>query len=583
MTLATIFGLILTSILFFVVILASLSAMVASGNKPVSVPQNSVLVLNTGVPIPDRSNADPFSTIDFATMSVKKSAGLNEILSDIRKAETDSKIKGILIESGLQGTGWATSDEIRKALEEFRKSGKFVYAYADYIMTQQSYFVATAADKIWINPTGELDFKGLAAEVSFYHKALEKLGVEVQVIRHGKFKGAVEPFVLDKMSDANRKQVNAYIGSIWKYVTSVVSGSRSIPEKRVNEIADSLLAYDLSRATSLGLIDGTIYRDQLEDSIRAKAGIEKDKKINFVRMTKYSKVPDQNLKSNSKSKIAIIYASGNIVTGQGDNTSIGDGKFASEFLRVRKDSTIKAIVFRVNSPGGNAIAADIIWHEVELAAKEKPVVVSMGNYAASGGYYVSAPATKILASPVTITGSIGVFSMIPNLKPLLEDKIGITSQVIGTNRYADFPSVTRPMDSYEKEVMQSGVEHIYNSFTGVVSEGRNIPQAEVDSIGQGRVWSGSDAVKIGLVDSIGGLTDAIKEAASLAGISEYMITELPETADFYTSFLNDLNDEMRIKALREELGENARYILELKDILEAGGIQARLPYTLDIH
>jgi protease IV len=583
MTMATIAGLIITGIIFFIIMLSALSAMVASGNKPVTIPEKSVLVINTGTAIPDRTNENPFSSFDFATMSVKKTVGLNDILSDIRKASVDEKIKGILLESGLQGSGWATSDEIRNALNEFRKSGKFVYAYADYLMTQQSYFVATSADKIWISPTGELDFKGLAAEVSFYHKALEKLGVEVQVIRHGKFKGAVEPFVLDKMSDANRKQVKAYVGSLWNYVTGTISKSRSIPERRLNEIADSLLAYDLSKASSLGLIDGTIYRDQLNDSVRVKADIEKDKKINFVSASRYAKVPDPNRKSTAKDKIAVIYASGNIINGEGDDTSIGDGKFSSEFAKVRKDSTIKAVVFRVNSPGGNAIAADIIWHEVELTSRTKPVIVSMGNYAASGGYYVSAPATKILASPVTITGSIGVFSMIPNVKPLLEGKLGISSEVVGTNRFADFPSITRPMDSYEKEVMQSGVEHIYTSFTGVVSRGRKIAQAQVDSIGQGRVWSGSDAINIGLVDSMGGLTAAVREAAASAGLKEYRVVELPETVDFATAFLSDLNEDIRMKALKDELGESAIFYIRIKEILEAGSLQARLPYFIDIH
>ncbi|HPT12580.1 MAG TPA: signal peptide peptidase SppA [Bacteroidales bacterium] len=583
MTLATIVGLIFTGIIFFIIMLSALSAMVASGNKPVTIPDKSVLVINAGTAIPDRANENPFSSFDFATMSVKKTVGLNEILSDIRKAAEDQKIKGILLESGLQGSGWATSEEIRNALNEFRKSGKFVYAYADYLMTQQSYFVASSADKIWINPTGELDFKGLAAEVSFYHKALEKLGVEVQVIRHGKFKGAVEPFILDKMSEANRKQVKAYVGSIWNYAVATISKSRSIPERRLNEIADSLLAYDLSRASALGLIDGTLYRDQLNDSIRIKAGIEKDKKINFVSAAKYSKVVDSGHKSTSKDKIAIIYASGSIVTGNGDETNIGGGKFASEFAKVRKDSTIKAVVFRVNSPGGNAMAADIIWHEVDLTAQKKPVIVSMGNYAASGGYYVSAPATKILASPVTVTGSIGVFSLIPNLKPLLENKLGITSEVVGTNQYADFPSVTRPMDSYEKEVLQAGVEHIYSSFTGVVARGRKMEQAQVDSIGQGRVWSGSDALGIGLVDTVGGLSDAIREAAAAAGLKEYKVIDLPEKVDFATAFLSDLNDDIKMRALKDELGENAIFYLRIKEILEAGGIQARLPYFIDIH
>ena len=583
MTLATIAGLILTGILFFVIMLTSLSAMVAAGNKPVSIPENSVLVLNTGIAIPDRSNDNPLTSFDPLTLSYKKSTGLNDILKNIRKAKNDSKIKGILIEGGLQPNGWATADEVREALLDFRESGKFIYSYADYILTQESYFISSSANRIWISPTGTLDFKGLAAEVNFYHKALEKLGVEVQVIRHGKFKGAVEPFMLDKMSEANRLQVSAYVGAIWNHVVTVIAEERALPEKRIREMADSLSSYDLGYVTRQGLIDGALYRDQLEDSIRLAAEIEKDEKINFVTMTKYTKVPDPFAKITGKNKIAIIYASGNIVMGKGDETNIGGNNYAEELRKVRKDSTIKAVVLRVNSPGGNAMASDIIWREVDLTSRIKPVVVSMGNYAASGGYYISAAGTRIMASPVTITGSIGVFALIPNVKPLLENKLGISSEVVRTNKFSDSPSITRPMSPYEKDMMQYSVERIYSSFTGVVAQGRKMKQSDVDSIGQGRVWSGTDAMNIGLVDTIGGLTDAIKEAALLAGIAEYRTIELPAAVDFYTSLLSDLNEEMKLKVIKEELGENVRYYMELKEIISAGGIQARLPYFVEFH
>jgi protease IV len=583
MTLATIAGLILTGILFFVIMLTSLSAMVAAGNKPVSIPENSVLVLNTGIAIPDRSNDNPLTSFDPLTLSYKKSTGLNDILKNIRKAKNDSKIKGILIEGGLQPNGWATADEVREALLDFRESGKFIYSYADYILTQESYFISSSANRIWISPTGTLDFKGLAAEVNFYHKALEKLGVEVQVIRHGKFKGAVEPFMLDKMSEANRLQVSAYVGAIWNHVVTVIAEERALPEKRIREMADSLSSYDLGYVTRQGLIDGALYRDQLEDSIRLATEIEKDEKINFVTMTKYTKVPDPFAKITGKNKIAIIYASGNIVMGKGDETNIGGNNYAEELRKVRKDSTIKAVVLRVNSPGGNAMASDIIWREVDLTSRIKPVVVSMGNYAASGGYYISAAGTRIMASPVTITGSIGVFALIPNVKPLLENKLGISSEVVRTNKFSDSPSITRPMSPYEKDMMQYSVERIYSSFTGVVAQGRKMKQSDVDSIGQGRVWSGTDAMNIGLVDTIGGLTDAIKEAALLAGIAEYRTIELPAAVDFYTSLLSDLNEEMKLKVIKEELGENVRYYMELKEIISAGGIQARLPYFVEIH
>ncbi|HUW94001.1 MAG TPA: signal peptide peptidase SppA [Bacteroidales bacterium] len=583
MTLATITGLLLTGVLFFVIMLASLSAMVASGNKPADIPEKSVLVLKTGVPVPDRTSTNPFASFDPMSMKLSQTPGLNDILANLQKAADDKDISGVLIENGIMPSGWATADEIQKALIEFKKSGKFVYSYSDYILMQESYFISTAADAVWLNPTSMFYFQGLAAEVTFYHKALEKLGVDVQVIRHGKFKGAVEPYMLDKMSDENRLQITEYIGSIWSHVIKVISESRGIPEERLMQLADSLAGYDLAMMTGEGLIDGTIYRDQMEDSIRSAAGIDKGKKISFVSMTKYEKVPAKDTKMAGKKKIAVVYAEGSIVMNDGDDTNIGGNRYAEELRKVRLDTTIKAVVFRVNSRGGNAIASDIIWREVDLISKVKPVVVSMGNYAASGGYYISAAADKIMASPVTVTGSIGVFGLIPNAGMLLEKKLGINSEVVRTNAHADSPSITRGLSPYERDAIQSNVERTYNTFTGVVAEGRGISQPGVDSIGQGRVWSGADAIGIGLVDSFGGINDAVREAAKLAGIEEYRTVERPEAVDFYTALLKEMTGEMRLRAIRNELGEASKYYFDLRELLSSEGIQARLPYFIDIH
>lgn len=582
MTLATITGLIITGILFFVFFIFMLSAMVASGNKPVAIPEKSVLVLKTGTQIPDRTNVNPFTSFDPISMKLNQTPGLNDILANIKKAETDKDISGILIENGVMPSGWATASELQQALTEFRKSGKFVYSYSDYILMQESYFISTAADAIWLNPASMMDFKGLAAEVTFYHKALEKLGVEVQVVRHGKFKGAVEPYILDKLSDENRLQINAYVGSVWKNVVKTVSETRGVSEEHVMQLADSLGGYDLAKMKRAGLIDGMIYRDQLEDSIRKAAGIEEGKKISYVSMTKYTKVPEKSTLTG-KGKIAVVYAAGNIVMGDGDDTNIGGNKYAAELRQVRTDTTIKAVVFRVNSRGGNAIASDLIWREVELTSKVKPVVVSMGNYAASGGYYISAAANKIIASPVTITGSIGVFGLIPNTSGLLENKLGIATEVVRTNTHSDAPSVTRPLNAYERDVMQANVEKTYSTFTGVVAGGRGMRQTAVDSIGQGRVWSGSDAINIGLVDSFGGLNDAIKEAASLAGLTDYRTVERPEAVDLYTALLKDLEGEIRANAIKKELGETARYYFELRELLNTQGVQAIMPFFIEIH
>ena len=583
MTLATITGLLLTGLLFFIIILSSLSAMVASGNKPVTIPEKSVLVLKTGAMIPDRASTNPFTSFDPTSMTFSQSPGLNEILKNLLKAADDDNISGVLIENGIMSSGWATATEIQQALSEFRKSGKFVYSYSDYILMQESYYISTAADAIWLNPTSVFYFQGLAAEVTFYHKALEKLGVDVQVIRHGKFKGAVEPFMLDRMSDENRLQVSKYVGSIWDHVIKVVSETRGVPQDRLMQIADSLTGYDLAVMTSEHLIDGTIYRDQLEDTIRAAAGIKEGKKINYVTMAKYTKVPDKRAHITGKAKIAVVFAEGNIVRGEGDETNIGGNKYAAELKRVRLDTTIKAVVFRINSRGGDAMASDIIWREVELTGKVKPVVVSMGNYAASGGYYISAAANKIIASPVTVTGSIGVFGMIPNIETLLDKKLGINTDVVKTNLHADAPSLSRPLNAYERDILQANVERTYSTFTSIVADGRKMSQSAVDSIGQGRVWSGNDALGIGLVDSFGGLSDAIKEAAAIAGVETYRTVERPEAEDFYTSLIKDLGGEIKTRAIRNELGESARYYGEIKELLSSQGIQARLPYFIEIH
>jgi len=582
-TLATITGIIIASILFFIVMLAGFSAIVSSGNKPVSISNNSILVLKAGVPIPDRGDQNPFSGIDLFNMTITPSAGLNEILHNIEKASGDSKIKGILIENGLLPSGWATTEEIRNALMKFREAGKFVISYSDYVLTQECYYLATAADKIYINPGSMVDFKGLSSEVMFYKKALEKIGVEVQVIRHGKFKGFVEPFILDKLSEENKIQIKDYTGSIWNQVITDISKSRGIPAEQLNRLADNLDGNIATRALKTKLVDGLMYRDALIDTLKVISGINPDKDLNLVSMTKYSKVPDTKMTYSARNKIAVVYASGTIVTGKGNDNNIGGNSYADLIRKAKRDTSIKAIVLRVNSPGGSATASDIIWNELNLAAKVKPVVISMGNYAASGGYFISAPGTKIYADPMTISGSIGVFGMIPNASKLLEQKLGLTTEIVKTNKNSDFPSILRPMNNYEKEMMQLSIENAYSDFVSKISLGRKMSAESVDSIGQGRVWSGTSALKIGLVDEIGGLKDAINGAAKLAGIEHYSIRELPVIEDPYTRILTQLSGEIRMSILKKELGESVKYYNMVQEIKDLSGIQARLPYLIEIH
>jgi len=583
MLLAVIAGIIITSLLFFVIMLSVFSGMAAAGKKAVDIPEKSVLVIKTGAMIPDRTTTNPLAMFDPVTRSLTQTPGLNEILKNLRNAAEDENISGILIDNGTMPSGWATADEIRTALEEFKESGKFIYSYSDYIMMQESYFISTAADNIWLSPTSMFDFKGMASEVTFYREALEKLGIEVQVIRHGKFKGAVEPYMLDKLSDENRSQISEYIGSIWGHVVKIISESRGLPAETVMQLADDMAGYDLARMTGAGMIDGTIYRDQLEDSIRVAAGIEEGKRINYVPMSKYSKVPVKHSGVTGRKKIAVLFAEGSIVMGEGDDTNIGGNRYVTEMRKLRLDTTVKAVVFRVNSRGGNAIASDLIWREVDLTAKAKPVIVSMGNYAASGGYYISAAADKIMASPVTLTGSIGVFGLIPNAQVFLDKKLGINSDVVRTNRHSDAPSFTRPLDTFEKEALQANVERTYSTFTGIVASGRGMRQTAVDSIGQGHVWSGADAIGIGLVDSFGGLNDAISEAASMAGLESYRVIERPEATDFYTKLLKEMTGMARANAVRSELGEASRYYFEMKEIISSAGVQAVMPYYIAIH
>jgi protease IV len=583
-TLATITGIILASILLFFILIGSLSVMVASGNKAISVSENSVLVLKSGLQIPDRTDPNPFAGLDLIDMTVTPAPGLNDILRNIEKAESDPKIKGILIESGLLSSGWATTEEIRNELLKFRKeSGKFVISYSEYVLEQEGYYLSTASDRIFISPSSMVDFKGLSGDVMFYKKALEKIGVEVQVTRHGKFKGAVEPYILDKLSDENKEQIKEYVGSIWNHVVTMMSEARGIPAEKLNLLADNLTGNVASTAFESGLVDGLLFRDELNDTLKARSGMKKDDKIHFVSMSKYTKVPDLKKSTYSKNKIAVIYASGSIVMGKGTDYNIGGNRYADVIRNERLDTAVKAIVMRVNSPGGNAIASDIIWREVMLAARVKPVVISMGNLAASGGYYISAPGTKIYSSPTTISGSIGVFGMIPNAGKLLEQKLGISSETVKTNANADFPSIFRPMSVYEKKTMQARVEKIYSDFVTKVSEGRKITTTSVDSIGQGRVWSGSSAMKIGLIDEMGGLKDAISGAAKLAGIDLYSVRELPETEDPYTKILTRLGGEIRMNLIKKELGESFKFYNEVMEIKDLSGIQARLPYFIEIH
>jgi len=555
--------------------------MIASAEKPVSIKSNSILVLNTGLIIPEQGMNDPWSSFDPIEFTFRPAPGINDILSNLEKAATDDRIKGLLITNGMMVNGWGKAEEIRNALLRFRESGKFIISYTDYILSQEAYYISSVADKIYVNPNAIMEFKGLASEVIFYKNALEKLGVNVQVIRHGKYKGAVEKYMLSGLSDANREQIERYITSIWSHLVNNISESRQISTEELNRLADDLVVFDLEKALEAGLIDGMKYRDELLEEIKSLTGTEDDKKPEQVSMSKYSKAVIDK-KEKAESSIAVVYAEGTINMGHGQTGNIGGDSFSAMMRKIRESDDYKAVVIRVNSPGGNAMASDNMWREIELTNREIPVVVSMSNYAASGGYYMSVPATKIFAQPTTLTGSIGVFGIYPEASALMEEKLGITRDVVKTNKNSDMLSIFRGMTSQEEMIYQQHVDKTYEVFVKRVSEGRDINEEKVDSMGQGQVYTGKDALGLNLVDNIGGLRDAIEEAATLASLEDYDIKEYPEAEDIYTKLMKSLTGDIKAKLIKKELGELSKYYESINELRTLTGVQARLPYIIEI-
>jgi protease-4 len=567
-------------IIFFIMMGIVMSVASLSKKEVVIVPKNTVLHLKFDQAIYDRSSNNPFENFNFSSMKSNDSPGLNDILQNIKKAKGDENIKGIFLDLGTITAGVATLDEIRNVLLDFKKSGKFIISYGE-VYTQKAYYLATVADKIYLNPTGIIEFKGLNGEIMFYKGLLEKLDVSMQIIRHGKFKSAVEPFIYDKMSEPNKVQTLKYVTSIWDHLLDGISAGRKISKDELNAIADEYKIKTATDAVTNKLADKLMYKDELLAELRTKLGIGEKDKISMMTMSKYINAPDKSRKAiKSKDKIAVIYAIGEIESGNGDDKTIGSDRISEAIRKARLDTTVKAIVLRVNSPGGSALASDVIWREVVLAKKVKPVVASMGDVAASGGYYISCAATKIIAGPNTITGSIGVFGMVPNLKGLFNNKLGITFDNVKTNKYADFGTTSRAMTESEKDIYQQDVEDIYHTFISHVAEGRKMTTDEVDSIGQGRVWSGTDARKIGLIDGFGGLDTAIIIAAKLAKIDDYKITSLPEQKDPFAQILESLTGGSDDVMLKKELGETYEYYKYIQNIKNMKGVQAIMPYQI---
>lgn len=558
-----------------------ISAASLGGKETVTVPDKTILIMKFDEPVNDRSPSNPFSGFNFMNFKANRNLGLNDIIRNIKKAADDTKISGILLDVDVLNMGSATTEEVRNALIAFKKSGKFIYSYSE-MYTQKAYYLASVSDKIYLNPAGALEFKGLSGQVMFLKGLLSKLEIEPQIIRHGKFKSAVEPLILDKMSEANRVQTLSFISSMWNQMLKGVSESRKISVEQLTAIADSMKVRSPEDAVSLKLVDKLLYKDQLIDELMAKTGKKEMKDLSLMTLGKYSDAPGKSESGSSKDKIAVIYALGDIQGGEGDDLTIGSERISKAIRKARLDKNVKAIVLRINSPGGSALASDVIWREIVLAKKAKPVVASMGDVAASGGYYIACGASKIIASPNTITGSIGVFGIVPNMQKFFSSKLGITFDQVKTNAYSDYISGIRPMTAMERKFLTRDIETIYKTFTTHVAQGRGMTVAQIDSIGQGRVWSGTDAKRIGLIDDFGGLDLAVKTAAKLAKLEKYRVTELPEQKDPFTFLMDEFSGSGYSRIIKTELGDNYVYLNYIREISQMKGVQARLPFEFTI-
>ncbi len=579
--LGSVLGIIIATVLAIVMIIGAIKASFGSNIKDEdevsTVKTNSVLKLDLEGQILDREKENPFKEFgDLGPLTTEGAYGLNVLIDKIQKAKTDDKIKGIYLYSKHLEAGFATAQELRNALEDFKKSGKFIYSYAEFY-GQKEYYLASVANKVFLNPQGDLDWKGLSMSIMFFKNAFEKLGVEVQVFRHGKFKSAVEPFLLDKMSASNRLQSETFLNSIWATMLENISKDRKTSVEDLNRMANNLEIRFPEDAVGK-LVDAAIYEDEVLTEIKKKVGVAEKDKLNLVSIDKYDP-KDKKAEGKDVKKIAVIYASGSINSGNGGDDEIGSDALAKTIKDARLDDKIKAIVLRVNSPGGSALASDVIWREVVLAKKAKPVIVSMGNLAASGGYYISCAADRIFAQPNTITGSIGVFGMIPNVQKALDQKLGITVDTVNTNLHSDVGGPLRGVSASEYDYIQGGVERVYDVFTKRVAEGRKMSQADVDSIGQGRVWTGADALKINLVDEMGGLNDALAYAAKKAKVTDYKIVELPKQKSPF-DFLTKKENELEARFIKKNLGISYTFFKQLQKLVNIQGIQARLPFEM---
>lgn len=585
--LATITGIVLLTVLGLFILFAIASA--AGKEQKATIAANSVLTLNLNYSIPEKNSDNPFAGMGlFNLKPQKKAIGLTEIRECIAKAKTDDNIKGIYLELGLNNNGLATLEAIRNSLSDFKKSGKFVYAYGE-VLSQKAYYLATVADKIYLNPNGGMELKGFGREIMYFKGLFEKLGVEVQDFHCGAFKSAIEPFIRTNMSDANRQQLLGIYGDVYNQFIGRIAADRKLDTAQVNLIVNNLLAETPQKDVELKLIDDVLYYDQVLDKLKEKVGVAKKDELETIDLNKYASTLEKNLESSNK--IAVVYAEGEIVDGDGEDGQIGGEAFSKLIRKLRKDEKIKAIVLRVNSPGGSALASDVMWRELVLAKKEKPLVVSFGDVAASGGYYISCMADKIFAQPNTITGSIGVFGLLPNAKKMFNEKLGITFDEVEVTKHGVLGGITKPLDAEEAAFAQRNVEKTYREFKQRVADGRSavkkdvngiaLDTAYIETIAQGHVWTGNQGISNGLVDEIGGLDEAIAFAAKKANLKDYRTKAYPEEKSFAEKIAESFV-ETKTNMIKEELGEQYEIYKTIQWVKNTKGIQARMVYDLGL-
>ena len=579
-TFASVLGVVLAGIIFTIIGIVSLVGMVASSDTETKVQENSILCLNLEGLLSERVEENPIMDL----MGEKfASYGLDDILSSIQKAKDNENIKGIYLQPNVFIAEYPSLEEIRKALSDFKENGKFIVAYSDQY-TQAMYYLASVADKIIVNPQGSIALHGLASQTMFYTDLMKKLGIEMQIFKVGTYKAAVEPFIATEMSDANREQISVYLNSVWERTLEDISKSRNISMEKLNQYADNMMDLKMAEEyVACGLADTLLYQDGVLDYLKTMIGCEKDENLRTLSIEDMKNVKRNIPLDKSGNIIAVYYAFGEIDASIPSNEGINPEKVINDLRKIREDESIKALVFRVNSPGGSAYGSEQIWREIVLMREKKPVIVSMGDYAASGGYYISCAADCIVANPTTLTGSIGIFGMFPNFDGLLNDKLGLHFDIVKTNKFADLGSRNRPFNEGEKEILQNYINNGYELFVKRCADGRGMSTEAIKKIAEGRVWTGAAAKELGLVDELGGLDKALEIAAQKAEVDSYSVINFPSPENPILSLLNNSKEDYIQGQISNTMGEYYDYIKFIQNMKDMDHIQARMPFILNIH